>query len=205
MWNGSYAVIPDMHENEELLEKAINLHKAGWKLIFLGDYVDSFTATGNGHKYLSKVIELIKENKSIALYGNHDYHYLNLDPYYRCTGFQENISVALHGLFSDNQALFKYAAYVNKTLFTHAGLTKEFVKQCNIRYGTQSIKQVCELINAPIKEVYYTSNRNGYCGPLWARKDYYQTKQIFGHTFNKYPVIYGKAMCIDCETPFLIW
>ncbi|WP_292901853.1 hypothetical protein, partial [Nonlabens sp.] len=71
-----YAVIPDLHERWDLLNQARRLHQQGYKLIFLADYVDSYEAKGNGIQFLLAVIELIVENQSIALWGNHDVQYI---------------------------------------------------------------------------------------------------------------------------------
>ncbi len=199
-----------MHQDFQLLEKAEELHKKGYKLLFLGDYVDSFDPT-DGVSFLREVISLIKQNKSIALLGNHDVQYIYLSKQYKCSGFQKNNAHIFHHLFMSNRDLFKYVHLQNDVLFTHAGVSKIFYDKCVEKYGIYSYEDLVDLLNEEPKELFYCSKTNGgwdsYDGPLWLRPKNYQSigiTQYVGHTYNKYIRRYKDLYVLDTKQPFII-
>lgn len=95
------------------------------KIIFMGDYVDSFNIQD---EYIIELVEdLIKlktENmdKVFLLWGNHDVQYLYM-PGFRCSGFRISYATKLKELFKDNLELFQIAHQEGNILATHAGVT----------------------------------------------------------------------------------
>lgn len=129
--------IGDIHGNIKWIN-LIPQFKDFDKVIFMGDYFDSFTEPIK-HQIIAfkKVVELIKSNpnKFIGLWGNHDLHYLktklgNLPK--QSSGFQEKHAAVITILLEESFLLFKAAHQEttenNTFLFTHAGITPDLVK-----------------------------------------------------------------------------
>ena len=100
------------------------------KIIFLGDYVDSFHYSDEHIiKQLEEIIAFKKifKTKVELLYGNHDFQYfINLPFRYSCSGYRISYANKLHDIFKQNKDLFKIAYQAGDTLLTHAGLTYGF-------------------------------------------------------------------------------
>ena len=105
------------------------------KIIFLGDYFDSFDISKDTQ--IENFIDILEFKKSlpdkiILLLGNHDIHYIHA-PRYRCTGFSSRILFRARMLFDDNKELFKVAyciPYNGKSyLFSHAGVSKQWYEE----------------------------------------------------------------------------
>jgi hypothetical protein len=96
------------------------------KIIFNGDYVDSYDKTDEEIIInLAEIIDFKKANpeKVELLLGNHDMMYFHLgNQWYNCSGFRPGTAVALHQMFMDNKDLFNVAWQHDNHLFTHAGV-----------------------------------------------------------------------------------
>lgn len=118
--------IPDLHGNSSW-KKAVK-EKPWDKIVFLGDYVDSYDLTDI--KILRNLVDIInfkKDNyeKVSLLFGNHELSYLfKHNQNYRCTGFRNSYSEAVYHLLNDNRKLFRSAKQIDNFLFTHAGVNK---------------------------------------------------------------------------------
>lgn len=115
------------------------------RIIFVGDYVDSFDV-GNTQirENLEDIVLFAKTypNLVVLLLGNHDVQYVVADKW--CSGYRAEMRADLNEIFTKNKDLFRIAYLdefnhtVNnqeisiKTLWTHAGVTQkwfdEFVK-----------------------------------------------------------------------------
>lgn len=99
------------------------------RIIFIGDYVDSFTLSNVEILHnLKEIIELKKMlcDKVILLIGNHDVQYM-LNGYWRA-GYRAVMYHDLYDLFNKNFELFRMAheetdQQGNRWLWTHAGVT----------------------------------------------------------------------------------
>src|ERR1035437_9510010 len=145
--------IGDVHGSDKWIEP-VNyalLHFVD-KIVFVGDYLDSFNIKpvvildnfkkiiGLKKKYLDKIIVLI---------GNHDYAYYN--NFRAISGFNHQMYESYYRLLRDNWSLFdiawgypidKASDFCQKyTLVTHAGLSKNFYERY-ILDETQSITSV---------------------------------------------------------------
>lgn len=109
------------------------------KIIFIGDYVDSFTVTSRVIEDNLRAIIALKikyPDKIVLLLGNHDYAYVFNKS--STSGFRPEEYFDLHEIFETNWNLFDIAwGYESKkyfnadgtpkyTLATHAGLTQTF-------------------------------------------------------------------------------
>ena len=125
-----YLFIGDIHGRDswrELKSKVFLFDK----IIFVGDYVDSFDIKPfNISRNLSEIIKFKKDNmdKVILLIGNHDFAYVN--EYSNISRFNHVFSLDYKRLFIDNWSLFDLAwgfkIRDRYALVTHAGLTKRF-------------------------------------------------------------------------------
>lgn len=119
------------------------------KVIFLGDYFDSFyipfeEQMDNFKKIISFKIK--NPDKVVLLLGNHDYHYLSYvkENY---SGFQSDnklkISAYLGKCIEDG--LIKICHSEKKWFFTHAGITQTWLKNCG--GNIKDVKGMSEAIN----------------------------------------------------------
>ena len=128
--------IGDIHGLSEWDNIAIGGLKQFYKIVFLGDYVDSFHVRPVEQLHnLKNLCTFIRKNKDqvTALLGNHDYAYVYNYPY--ISGHQAAHAHEYRQIFQDNIDLFKiawgYQSDTSKqyTLATHAGLTQSFWNQ----------------------------------------------------------------------------
>lgn len=122
-------VIGDGH-GKNVWKSFINDNQQIEKWIMLGDYCDDFPPTTDKQIYdnLVDIIEFKKANpdKVILLWGNHEAHYLYDD--FGCTGFRPSMKASLQAILRDNEKLFQYAYQIKNYLFTHAGLTTQYIE-----------------------------------------------------------------------------
>lgn len=176
------------------------------RVIFLGDYTDSYRFDDDTiYANLSDIIQLkrLYPEKVILLIGNHDAQYIHY-PNYRCSGFREWAQSELTALFAQNQPLFQIA-YQHKTyLFSHAGVTNQWLARLLATHDhtvetNASTYTLADLLNTihqqpfPIQRVLFEvgPGRGGsdpFSGPVWAdrsetRTDYLTNyHQVVGHT-----------------------
>jgi len=166
------------------------------KVVFLGDYLDSFHVPGEEQlKVLQEVIEIKKAymDKVILLLGNHDIHYLY--GRYICSGYDREFAAAFQFLLQDNRKLFQYCYMYDNHLFTHAGVDVRLLKALKTKhpmYEEDGFSLEYMLNNSGIRELYYIGSDCGgvdpYGGIFWIRpwsiklpKEYIQH---VGHTVN---------------------
>lgn len=95
------------------------------KIIFNGDYVDSYYLSGE--IILGNLLDIIQFKKDYAdkvvlLLGNHDIQYL-WHPDFRCSGFKAEMLGSYGILFRENRDLFQVAYQIKNYLWTHAGVS----------------------------------------------------------------------------------
>lgn len=207
-------VIGDIHGRNdwEKYVKEDNLDK----IIFLGDYVDSFNKTNDEIYVNLENIILFKKNnmdKVILLIGNHDIQYMLAHPneqnnIYECSGYRPEAHFDLYDLFNRNKDIFQACYQIDKNIFSHAGITQNWFH--NRFYGKihepidEQINDAFKLKYEPLFDVGY--RRGGYLksgGIFWADKydlindrlnDF---KQIIGHTEVNNIEIYENLMFCD--------
>lgn len=201
--------VGDIHGELYLLENAIEKFEEEKhnKLIFIGDYVDSYDCTDVEIVHcLKEVIEYKKKNPNniFLLLGNHDWQYYYVfEKWYRCSGRRANIEKELYDLFMSNKDLFNIAHKDGKYLATHAGISKKWYSKYYDRllyYGDKywdakgDIDQILNRIkDTPDNWILGTIGEirggSGAGGPLWADKSEMGTNesskhwnQIVGHS-----------------------
>jgi hypothetical protein len=178
------------------------------KIIFVGDYVDSFTVSNlEIKKNLEDIIFFKKTcpDKVVLLLGNHDISYIV--PNQECSGFRSTMKWDLADIFTKNANLFKLAHQIGNVLWTHAGVTvgwwKEFEKEMYdpknrfIDVARDNMgANFADLLNLgwdmKLESIYNVDHISGgfqmWAGPLWVRPHVLNKnamggiKQIVGHT-----------------------
>lgn len=106
-------------------------------VVFLGDYVDSYTKSDE--QILTNLKEIItfklmNPTRVTLLIGNHDINYMKWIPgaFHGCSGYRSSYAQTLTDLFKNNIDHFQIAAEFgknfNRVLYTHAGLTDTWMK-----------------------------------------------------------------------------
>lgn len=191
-------IIPDLH-GDTLWKRIIQEHQDADRIIFLGDYMDSFVIPGLDQvKNLREIIQFKENNDKevILLIGNHDHHYFPWIGYTGTSGYQNAMSKTFEYEFETYQRLFQMAFVdENEYVFTHAGITESFLYINGI--GNTSIYSIVDVINdlfiyKPNIFIFNHADRSG-CGdhifqsPIWVRpqslyRDGIKQIQIVGHT-----------------------
>jgi len=172
-------------------------------VLFLGDYLDSFDESDvQMLDNFKKIIEFKKtyDDKVILLLGNHCLSYMDVK--YKCSGFRPQLAPQIYQLFTENRDIFQIAYQYKNYLFTHAGVSNEWLN----RYVLDD-KELMELIEPDLNNMGQFLNDMGqtrfraelfkagasrgsigWGGPLWADKketqgDYLKGFiQVVGHT-----------------------
>ncbi len=195
-------VIGDLHGHSSW--KSIVENETFDKVIFLGDYLDSFTLIPEViEDNLKDLIEYKKSNmdKCILLYGNHDHSYYHGE---RCSGYnwhgRKLYEPLLEKMFNEN--LIQLIHVEDDIIYSHAGVSKYWLKEVagldkpeDITFeGLEGTNVGFDLLNWNCLTGY-----NGYGdtisqSPLWIRpnsllKDKLENyRQIVGHTSMTEPI-----------------
>jgi hypothetical protein len=176
------------------------------RVIFIGDYFDSFEIPGLDQIHNFKEIIHYKETNPqvevVLLIGNHDHHYFPEIGYTGTSGFQRTMAPSISQVIDENRHHLQMAYGFDKYLFTHAGVSPVFMDQV---FGPDdwSIESVVVDLNELFKYKPRAFDFNGFDSsgdnttqtPIWIRpgslisankkhkkglkKDYIQ---VVGHT-----------------------
>lgn len=184
------------------------------KIIFVGDYVDSFDISNEDiKKNLLDIIYFKKAlpDKVVLLLGNHDVQYIV--PNQLCTGFRGEMAIDLEQIFRENRDLFSMAHFEEskgvKWLWSHAGVTDGWLREAkdhllkpdrfhamNRPYARKEINEILNWLWETHADVLYQIDRDSggrsmWASPLWVRPrmldEHYVKKynQIVGHTARR--------------------
>lgn len=182
-----------------------------YKIVFVGDYADSFTECNE--KIIFNLLDIINfkkqyPDKVVLLLGNHDVRYAISSPSsvnskHGCSGYRPESHYDLYEIFKENKNLFQVAYQYKNYIWTHAGIHRgwytKFINEFNKTFpnfdGTLADKLnegfLFEL--SSIFDVGYLRWGNAPVGGiLWADKKETWIKplknyhQICGHTMIPY-------------------
>lgn len=216
-------VIPDVHGRSFWKEPCDN-----WKdrIVFLGDYHDPYGEYVDGEPNKAESLTNLRElaafvenrrkiSDVICLLGNHDLSYFNGNGKCRFDYWQQkevkelisSLSPQLYYIYEDLTT-----EVPNKYLFSHAGITKNWLDCNNLELKDLDNIDITNL--SPLDQIPYSrSGNNIYGSCVWNSledfqiqtpyKDYYQ---IFGHTWGDRtkPLITDKYAMLDCCKPFVL-
>lgn len=198
-------VIPDVHgsHNWETANQLIN-HVD--KVIFIGDYVDSWdNKWPDQGENLFKIFQFARKypGKVDILWGNHDWSYVSESRYgYQVSGHQIDKTTQIRALFESNMDLMKAVVSYDGWVFSHAGLTKTWIEifknHCEDRGVEFPSDDLFENINWAINNhkndeifdwygMFSGSGDEVTQGPLWVRPGSLLSNaaypmQVVGHT-----------------------
>ena len=189
-------VIGDIHANKDWEE--VYRTESFDKLIFLGDYFDTF---GDESAYqqmanLQRILDLTKDDdRVIRLFGNHDLHYI-IDSSY--SGYQYAHSFLIKNLLINNINLFRACAIVDDVIYSHAGITTTWCEEVCVSLNNleRDINDLFKYKPNSFDFSYrgFRTNPNGdnaYQSPMWVRPyslsyDKVSNKwMVVGHTRKK--------------------
>lgn len=179
-------VVGDLHGRLDVAKKVVSDFE-NHQLVFVGDYVDSWTASRAHQLELVEYILDLCANRpnTVALAGNHEFSYFS--DKYVCSGFSKSFKNELRSLIPQMKKAFRYYTVVNGWLITHAGVSAHWLEAEH-----SALDEVVETIERSpetrLLDCGWARGGSAPCGgPLWC--DYWQefepiagVKQIFGHT-----------------------
>lgn len=176
------------------------------KVIFVGDYVDSYEKDEPIVENLKEIINFKKnyEDKVVLLWGNHDVYYYTMN-YGRdnVSGTREEMLHDLNQLFSPNYRYFQFAYQYKNYIWTHAGIHRgwweHYVRPkmkgnqesrfCQYLTGEENVADVLNMMwEFQDDSIFMCSHLRGKFGwgksvgsPLWAAKLEIYNKPLFGY------------------------
>lgn len=192
-------VIPDVHLKPYIFDEARNITEVRDvdNVVCLGDIVDDWGQDANIALYEKTMDSMIRfaEGFPDALWcwGNHDISYIWQEYESGYSGLAENTVRQKLGLFERTLKEHRQLAYVHRVdnaLFSHGGLSEEFVRRIQMKYQipmseVDDIDGLLQKINMLKQEDMWVNE-----SPLWLRPQYSGYKmyrsdeyiQIIGHT-----------------------
>jgi hypothetical protein len=180
------AVIPDVHGFHHW-EIIIPIKDQFDKIVFLGDFVDSWT--NKWPDQIENVYKIFKfkrdnPNKVDLLLGNHSTSYILNE---HCSGYQPEHDIDINEAYRINKNLYEIVAIYDKWIFSHAGVSRKWMSAAGIK-SPQEINQLFKERPNFFRWVGPDRyGRNDNEGPLWIRENlrdcnikYYN--QVVGHT-----------------------
>jgi hypothetical protein len=168
------------------------------KIIFVGDYVDSFTVNNVEMKLnLEEIIHFKKTypDKVVLLIGNHDIQYIL--PNQICSGYRPEMKHDFGDIFNRNIDCFQMAYYhetedpfknIKRTLWTHAGVTQGWLRSAKGLFDIETFRfhedfkdadfiRIDELLNRMweyrLNILFNVDSDSGgmsqWAGPVWVR------------------------------------
>ena len=103
------------------------------RIIFIGDYFDSFEFSGVEQiDNFKQIIQYKTDNPQVEvvmLIGNHDHHYFPEIGYTGTSGFQRTLAPSIMQVVDENRHHLQMAYGFGDYLFTHAGVSPIFMDQ----------------------------------------------------------------------------
>jgi predicted phosphodiesterase len=218
--------IGDIH-GRDIWEKIVEDNQDADKIIFVGDYFDSYDNIPISLQLdnFKNILELKRDNKDkvVLLFGNHDYHYLDIVPTKeKYSGYQFVNAFDIKSLINIglSEGLLQMCYIHDKYLFSHAGVSMKWLK-INIEEYNESFhdlknsKILEETINNYLiykPDVFKFAMGSNFCftgdditqPPIWIRP--HSLKQsgldnyihVVGHTVQRYGItLDGNILLID--------
>lgn len=180
-------VVGDLHGQTHFAEKAL---ASGHFVVFLGDYLDSFTREVIDQiDTVECVLEAWESGRAVALVGNHELSYLS--PFYRCSGYN---SITQYLLENNNllERIVGLPSFCTMDGFTmsHAGVSAHYDFDEYIKEGVYEQIGYSRGGYNPIGGLYW-------CDWRYEFKPQENHPQIVGHTRGNHIRQRGNSYCVD--------
>jgi hypothetical protein len=195
-------VVGDIHGKRNIVEYFLKIARdcEDTQVIFLGDFMDSFTLSVEDQlRCVQDVLVAMEETNGRvrSILGNHEVSYL--DMHNRCSGWNREAQNYFDLIKGGVEDKFETYIWVDDILITHAGLSQKFLDSTNYT------------VEAALEDEYYWNYvgfaRGGYGnsgGIRWCdfNREFEPVeglRQIFGHTGGRGIRKKGNdSWCIDC-------
>ena len=207
-------IVPDVH-GRKFWHKAKEMINSVDKVVFLGDYLDPYPweciSRLDAIKEFEEIIKFKNDNpdKVVLLLGNHDCAYCF--DFGSASRYDYENEFEIKNLFSTNIRLFRRYFREGNYLFTHAGVTRDWLRTYLPEYDIERFTTLTtrELVPFLWNVSYLRGGDNNTGSIVWSdvregdREDTYY--QIFGHTqLESKPIITDKWACLDVRKCFLL-
>lgn len=196
-------ILGDIH-GKSIWKNIIKQNEDVERIIFIGDYFDSFDITTE--KQINNFLDIVsfKENNKkevVMLIGNHDHHYFKEVGFTGTSGYQHRSASIITQIIENNKHHLQIAFQFDQILCTHAGVCETFLQE---RFGETNINAtiIVEKLNQLFEENPNAFEFNGWepsgdnigQTPIWIRpkslmSDSIHLKksiiQVVGHTSMK--------------------
>ena len=199
-----------------LFDEAQRLHAEGFKVVFLGDYVDNGPKP-NDPLFLREVFEFCRKANAVPLIGNHDLAYIFPDQAkYRVDGYEPANASRMADVFAGAADLLRYVYRLDRYLCSHAGLSRTLLQVLAVKYGITELDAAVAFLNEQRpEELYYCSRHNHgsdpFDGPMWLRLGQYHgalleegITQVVGHSSQSTIRLKHNMLMIDVKRPLVI-
>ena len=202
-------ILGDIHGHIDFV-KQIYEYETPNDVIILGDYCDSFKLKPEDIAYCFNELLFLKSNHKHGefhlLIGNHDLHYMLTSEEYSGKNYlTENMMYETLMQAWDDKILEPYIVdKKNKTIYSHAGITKTWSKIWKHKLGDEVNLDSLRFTFGNTLNCYGDCPENGF---VWVRPNSLYSdmldgyKQVVGHTVTEKPVIIGtesnKPVIID--------
>jgi predicted MPP superfamily phosphohydrolase len=171
-------IIGDVH-GKSLWKLITHQERDADRIIFIGDYFDSFEISGVEQLHNFREIIEYKETSGkevVLLIGNHDHHYFPEIGYNGTSGYQTRIAPSISQVVDENRHYLQMAYGFGEYLFTHAGVSPIFMDEVFGSNGWSKENVVADL-NELFKHKPKAFNFNGFDPsgdnitqtPIWIR------------------------------------
>lgn len=197
-------VVGDLHGQVEIARRVLKVTKGHYNVVFVGDYLDSFTRTPEEQfDTITTVVGAARfePDRVTALLANHERSYLYDEP---CAGWNSQT----HELVSYYRDIFRetlkdYVWLGDDILVTHAGVTLQAIPYKPDADDYRPLVQ--EFLHGPYRTMCGRARggRDPVGGIYWCDFNYEfepipGIRQVFGHTRGNGIRTKGDNWCIDC-------
>lgn len=209
-------IIGDIH-GHDTWKTVLKKEKEWDKVIFLGDYFDSFTVKPCVQvSNFEQILEFKKEDPEnvVLILGNHDFHYTAYVGHSRYSGYKTETSTYIDHKLEDllKEGILQVCYVQDNIWFSHAGFSKTWLRNRKIDTSKEDWwKRVNEKFFKIPQFFGFIKKRdsspygdNIYQGPLWIRPNsLLEDKpdgvlQIVGHTYTDSVMVGNGLVLCDC-------
>lgn len=172
----------DTH-GRSLWKEIVSKHEDADKIVFIGDYFDTHGGGYSANRQIENFKDIVAFKKAnmdkvVLLLGNHDFHYLN-DVGEQYSGHQWHYRQDINDVLQPavDEGLVQMSFVHDKYVFTHAGVTKTWVKNSGVDVDNLQ-ESINNLFKTDIKKFKFTvgPNFSNYGDditqpPIWVRPE----------------------------------
>lgn len=154
----------DTH-GRSLWKEIVSKHADADKIVFIGDYFDTHGGGYSANRQIENFKDIIAFKKAnmdkvVLLLGNHDFHYLS-DVGEQYSGFQWHYRQDINDVLQPavDEGLIQMSFVYDKYVFTHAGVTKTWVKNSGVDVDNLQ-ESINELFKKDISKFKFTVGPN---------------------------------------------